>query len=101
MLPSPHRNRIPSGTVARAPDLDLDSLLSAPKDRKKELKRTIQKAVNSDVFQSMHGVQLAIRIQDRAGETIHILDPVTLPVSDSGGLDSLSLRLTVDLENHK
>jgi len=89
------------GAVASTPDLDLDSLLAAPRDRKKELKRTIKKTVNSDIFQHMHGLQLAIRIQDREGETIHILDPVTLPVSDSGSLDSLSLRLVVDLENHK
>jgi signal recognition particle receptor subunit beta len=83
-------------TVER--EIDLDSLIGGASDER-ELRRRIEKAVNSDVFKRMHGVQLAVRIQDRDGETIHTLDPVSLVVDKAGSLKKLSLQLTVDLEN--
>ncbi len=84
----------------RATELDLDALLGG--DRKVcELRRRIEKTINSDIFQRMHGLQLAVRIQNKAGETIHTLDPVSLIVEEAPRLKRLSLQLTVDLENLK
>jgi len=91
-----------SGSARRsdtASDLDLDSLLSDRSNGSRELRRTIARALNSDIFQRMHALQLAIRIQDRQGETIHTLDPVLLHVTEASSLSKLSLQLTVDLEN--
>jgi len=81
------------------PDLDLDSLLAGEAGRTKELRRTIQKSLNSDLFENMRGLQVAIRIQDKNGETIHSLDPVSLHVENAKDLDRLCLRFSVDLEN--
>jgi len=82
-----------------APDLDLDSLLSADEGRIRELRRRVEKALNSDVFKNMRGLQVAIRIQDEEGSTIHTLDPVSLDIEDAASLNKLCLRFSVDLEN--
>ncbi len=82
-----------------SPDLDLDSLLTGTAAPSRELRQRIQKSLNSDVFKRMKGVQLAIRIQDAQGETIHTLDPVSMSVEKADGLDKLSLQLTVNLDN--
>jgi signal recognition particle receptor subunit beta len=82
-----------------APDLDLDSLLSADEGRIRELRRRFEKALNSDVFKTMRGLQVAIRIQDEEGSTIHTLDPVSLDIDDASSLNKLCLRFSVDLEN--
>jgi signal recognition particle receptor subunit beta len=81
------------------PDLDLDSLLSADEGRIRELRRRVEKALNSDVFKNMRGLQVAIRIQDEEGSTIHTLDPVSLDIDDATSLNKLCLRFSVDLEN--
>jgi len=82
-------------------EIDLDALIGGGSPDVRELRRRIEKAINSDVFRRMHGVQLAVRIQDRDGETIHTLDPVSLVVDKADALKKLSLQLTVDLENLK
>jgi hypothetical protein len=82
-------------------EIDLDALIGDGSSDVRELRRRIEKAVNSDIFKRMHGVQLAVRIQDRDGETIHTLDPVSLVVDKADKLKKLSLQLTVDLENLK
>ncbi len=82
-----------------APDLDLDSLLSPGSDQTRELRETLDRAVNSDVFKNMRGIQVAIRIQDKGGDTIHTLDPVSLNVEDATALKKLCLRFSLDLEN--
>ena len=82
-----------------APDLDLDSLLSADVDQTRELQRKINEAVNSDVFKNMRGLQVAIRIQGEGGDTIHTFDPVSLEVKDANSLKKLCLRFSLDLEN--
>ena len=84
---------------ATTPDLDLDSLLSADTGQTRELRRTIDQSLNSDIFKNMHGLQVAIRIQDEGGDTIHTFDPVSLEVEDAESLKKLCLRLSVDLEN--
>jgi signal recognition particle receptor subunit beta len=88
----------PRRTRATA-DVDIDSLLGTAVSTDRELRRRLEKSINSNIFKRMHGVQIAVRIQDAAGDTIHTLDPVSLRVEEAGGLKRLSLQLTVDLEN--
>jgi signal recognition particle receptor subunit beta len=86
--------------VKDGPELDIDALL-AGSEQTRELKRKVEQPLNSDVFQHMHGLQLAIRIQNADGETIHTLEPVSLSVDKAEKLKKLSLRFTVNLENHQ
>jgi signal recognition particle receptor subunit beta len=81
-----------------AGDLDIDALLAGT-DESRELRRKIEQSLNSDVFRHMGALQLAIRIQNAEGETIHTLEPVSLAVDKADNLRKLSLQLTVDLEN--
>jgi signal recognition particle receptor subunit beta len=82
-----------------APSLDLDTLLGGSPERSREMKRRIAKQLNNDIFEHMHALQLAVRIQDREGETIHTLDPVSLHVNDASSADKVSLQFTIELEN--
>ena len=82
-----------------SPELDLDSLLSSASPTTRELRKTLEQAVNSNIFRNMRGVQFAIRIQGEDGETIHTFDPVSVEVEDAKGLKKLNLRLSLDLEN--
>jgi len=84
---------------SNSPDLDLDSLLSSASTLTREMRKKLDRSVNSNVFKNMRGVQFAIRIQDEAGETIHTFDPVSLDVESAEGLKRLSLHLSLDLEN--
>jgi signal recognition particle receptor subunit beta len=81
------------------PDLDIDSLISGGIGRSLELREKVEKALNSDIFGTMRGMQIAIRIQDEDGETIHSFDPVSLDIEDATSLERLCLRLSLDLEN--
>jgi signal recognition particle receptor subunit beta len=81
------------------PDLDIDSLISGDTGRSLELRETVEKALNSDIFGTMRGMQIAIRLQDEGGETIHSFDPVSLDIEDATSLEKLCLRLSLDLEN--
>lgn len=83
----------------QAPSLDLDSLLGASDSRKKSLKRRIEKSLNSNIFKEMESVQLALRIVNSQGETVHTLDPVSVKVENAEALENLLLQLTIDLEN--
>jgi hypothetical protein len=82
-----------------SPDLDLDSLISGDSGQSRELRRKIEKSVNSDIFKTMRGMQIAIRLQDEGGETIHSFDPVSLEIEDATALKKLCLRFSLDLEN--
>jgi len=84
---------------ATTPDLDLDSLLSAGTGDTRELKRKVDQALNSDIFKNMRGLQVAVRIQDEGGDTIHTFDPVSLEVENAESLKKLCLRFSLDLEN--
>jgi signal recognition particle receptor subunit beta len=86
-------------TESPAPDLDLDSLISGDAGQSRELRRKIEKAVNSDIFKTMRGMQIAIRLQDEGGDTIHSFDPVSLDIEDATSLKKLCLRFSLDLEN--
>ena len=79
-------------------DVDIESLLAGT-DPIRELNERVSERLNSDIFRNMKGVQLAIRIHNGSGETIHALEPVNVEVSRAGKLEKLSLRFTVDLEN--
>lgn len=79
-------------------DVDIESLL-AGSDPVRELRERVHESLNSDIFKNMRGVQVAVRIHNQDGETIHALDPITVAVSRAGKLERLSLRFTVDLEN--
>lgn len=91
----------PRRRSSSAGDLDIDSLLGGGASSSRELRRKIEKRLNSDIFKRMHGLQIAVRIQDSGGETIHALDPVSLLIDDAASLKRLSLQFTVDLENLK
>jgi signal recognition particle receptor subunit beta len=82
-----------------SPDIDIDSLISGAMSGSKEIRRKVQRQLNSDIFDRMHGLDVAIRIQDTQGSTIHTLDSVSLQVDDAGSLTKLSLRFVIDLEN--
>ncbi len=84
---------------AGAAEVDLDSLLAAGTEREKEFRRKVDRTINSDVFERMRAVQVAIRIQDSSGDTIHTLEPVALVVDDVSTLEKLSLLFTFNLEN--
>jgi len=90
-----------SGKTAesQSPDLDLDSLISGDSGQSRELRRKIEKAVNSDIFKTMRGMQIAIRLQNEGGDTIHSFDPVSLEIEDAAALKKLCLRFSLDLEN--
>jgi signal recognition particle receptor subunit beta len=79
-------------------DVDIESLL-AGSDPVRELRERVQETLNSDIFKNMRGVQVAVRIHNQDGETIHALDPVNVEVVRAGKLERLSLRFTIDLEN--
>jgi len=80
-------------------ELDLDSLLGGPDRSKKNLKRRIEKSLNSNIFKEMESIQMALRIVNSRGETIHSLEPVTIKVENADMLKTLLLQLTIDLEN--
>jgi hypothetical protein len=84
---------------ASTPDLDLDSLLSSDSGQSLELRSNVEKSVNSDVFANMRGLQVAIRIQNEGGDTIHSLEPVSLDIENAAALKKLCLRFSLDLEN--
>jgi len=79
-------------------DVDIESLL-AGSDPVRELRERVHESLNSDIFKNMCGVQVAVRIHNQDGETIHTLDPITVAVTRAGKLEKLSLRFIVDLEN--
>jgi hypothetical protein len=79
-------------------EVDIESLL-AGSDPVRELRERVQETLNSDVFRNMGGLQVAVRIQDSNGETIHTIEPVTVEVAKAGKLEKLSLKFTLDLEN--
>jgi hypothetical protein len=81
-------------------DVDIESLL-AGSDPVREVRERVHESLNSDIFKNMRSVQVAVRIHNQDGETIHTLDPVTVAVSRAGKLEKLSLRFIVDLENKR
>ncbi len=81
------------------PDLDIDSLFSTGTGGTRELTSMVKQSLNSDIFKNMRGLQLAIRIQDKGGATIHTFDPVSLNVENAKALEKLRLRFSLDLEN--
>ncbi|MCP4896710.1 MAG: hypothetical protein GY906_07000 [bacterium] len=83
----------------READLDLDALLSPSPNRRRRVSQRVEHALNSDIFKNMSGLQLAIRIQNEDGETIHTLEPVSCKVKKAKDLETLSVLLTIDLEN--
>jgi hypothetical protein len=95
----PHRAHGRAKATSSDSSLDLDSLLGGPTTTKKELRHKVAKGLNSGVFSKMHKLQIAMRIQDASGETIHILEPVQMNVGNAAHLQQLMLYLTVDLEN--
>ena len=81
------------------PDLDIDSLFSSGSSGTREVTSVIKKSLNSDIFKNMRGLQLAVRIQDKGGDTIYTFDPVSMNVEDAKTLKKLCLRFSLDLEN--
>ncbi len=80
-------------------ELDLDSLLAGKKPRTRDLKRHIEHSLNSNLFQQMGWMQVAFRIQNEDGDTIHTLDAVSVKIHDASDLEELVLQLTIDLKN--
>jgi hypothetical protein len=88
-----------SGEPPSVPSEPSPDVAASAEEQIRELSRNVEKALNSDIFKNMRGMQLAIRIQDESGETIHTLDPVSLDVDDATALKRLRLRFGLDLEN--
>jgi signal recognition particle receptor subunit beta len=86
-------------SASPSPELDLDSLISGDTGQSRELRRKIEKSVNSDIFKTMRGMQIAIRLQNEGGDVIHSFDPVSLDIEDATALKKLCLRFSLDLEN--
>jgi len=80
-------------------ELDLDSLLAGKKPRTRDLKRHIEHSLNSNLFEQMGWMQVAFRIQNEDGDTIHTLDAVSVKIQDASDLEELVLQLTIDLKN--
>ncbi len=95
------RATMANGTKEIAPpNAASDDVVEAPGDGlTRELTSNVEKSLNSDIFKNMRGMQLAIRIQNEHGDTIHTLDPVSLDVDDAAALRRLCLRFELDLEN--
>jgi len=87
------------GAGGASADLDIDTLFSSGAVGTRELTSKLEKALNSDIFKNMGGLQLAIRIQNKGGDTIHSFEPVSLDVEDATTLKKLRLRFSLDLEN--
>jgi len=85
--------------AAAAADIDIDSLISGAVSSSKEIRRKIQRELNSDVFGRMRSVDLTITVRDTKGATIHTLEPVSLEVDDASSLGKLCLRFLVDLDH--
>ncbi len=83
------------------PDLDIESLLAGDTARKREVERSVTERVNSDVFARTSSLQVAVRLVDSHGDTIQALEPISLSVKDISNLDTLAVRLKLDLENQK
>ena len=79
-------------------EIDIESLL-AGSDPVRELRERLQEPLNSDIFKNIRGLQVAVRIQDSSGKTIHTVKPVTVAVNRADKLEKLSLHFTLDLEN--
>ena len=91
-----------SGRFERsAREVDLDTLLSGSDRTTRELKRKVEKALNSDIFKRMRDLHVDVQIRDGQGEVIHTMEPVYLAVDDAETLRKLCVRITVDLENLK
>jgi len=100
------RERATMGTLRESatseqPDIDIDSLLAGELTKTREVRRKVTHGVNSDIFKRTSSLQVAVRLVDSHGDTVHTLEPISLPVQDISGADVLSLLLTLDLENQK
>ena len=82
-------------------NLDLDSLLgNGPKTIKShKVHQRVEESMPSDVLAKMQVLQMAIRIQNGNGETIHTLNPIAIEVKDSSGKVSVQLSLDLTPDN--
>jgi signal recognition particle receptor subunit beta len=85
---------------SRSPDLDIDSLISGAMGGSKEIRRRIDRGVESAVFGRMHGVEFAITVKDAGGNEIHTLEPVVMEVEGAAELTTLAVKLRIDLKNN-
>jgi hypothetical protein len=66
----------------------------------KEIRRRIDRDVESAVFGRMHGVEFAITVKDAGGNAIHTLEPVVMEVEGAAELTTLAVKLRIDLKNN-
>jgi hypothetical protein len=85
---------------SRPPELDIDSLISGAMGGAKEIRRRIDRDVESAVFGRMHGVEFAITVKDAGGNAIHTLEPVVMEVEGAAELTTLAVKLRIDLKNN-
>jgi signal recognition particle receptor subunit beta len=83
------------------PDLDIDSLISGAVGGARELRRRVEDELDANVFDHMHGLELAIRVKNADGDTIHSLKPTVLEVKGAGELSKLKIRFSVDLKSNR
>lgn len=88
-------------TRSSTAEIDIDSLISGAMGGAKEIRRRIERELGPEVFDRMRGIEVAVRVKDAGGDTIHTLDPVMMEVEGAGKLTKLSLRFAIDLDNSK
>jgi len=86
-------------STKKTTNLDLDALLGGPDRSKKNLKRRVERSLNSNIFNEMESIQMALRIVNSKGETIHTLETISMKIENAESLKTLLLQLTIDLQN--
>ena len=84
-----------------APEIDIDLLISGAMGGAKEIRRRIERELDSEVFEGMRGIEVTVRVKDAGGDTVHTLEPMMMEVEGAGKLTKLSLRFAIDLENSR
>jgi len=90
---SPGHNR--SSTT----EIDIDSLISGAMGETKEVRRRVEQKLNTEIFDRMRGLEIAVQVKDGGGETIQTLNPVVFEVDGGGELTRLSVRFAIDLDH--
>ena len=88
----------PSQNRSSATEIDIDTLISGAMGGTKEIRRRVEQKLNTEIFDRMRGLEIAIRVKNAGGDTIQTLNPVVLEVDGAGELTKLSVRFAIDLD---
>jgi signal recognition particle receptor subunit beta len=88
----------PKGNRPASSEIDIDSLLSGAVGGAKEIRRRVAHGFDSELFDRIRGLEIAVHVKGADGETIHTLEPEVLDVEGSHELSKLSIRFGIDLD---